>query len=232
MAHCMRKTVIALRLADFIGARAQDREATYYLGLMMNAYCHADATEQARWFGDDIGMKADGQDIIDMNTAQTISFLLRRVGSHGSGLQRVKRLAAFPFSGYQEMTAFMATHTSLAPSSGADRPDAASCEAIRQAYELWSRSGARVTCGRRRSACRLGWSSWPDRSRSSAAATGPEAALRIVRRRRGTQFDPAAADLFGARGGGARRPGRSGQLELHSRVGAPALEHGQRARAR
>jgi len=135
MAHCMRKTVIALRLADLIDARAQDREATYYLGLMMNAYCHADATEQARWFGDDIGMKADGQDIIDMNTAQTISFLLRRVGSHGSGLQRVKRLATFPFSGYQEMTAFMATHTSLGAQFAEQIGlDVASCEAIRQAY--------------------------------------------------------------------------------------------------
>ena len=26
---------------------------------MMNVYCHADAAEQAKWFGDDIGMKAD-----------------------------------------------------------------------------------------------------------------------------------------------------------------------------
>jgi hypothetical protein len=38
MAHCMRQTVIALRLADLIGASEPDREATYYLGLMMNSY--------------------------------------------------------------------------------------------------------------------------------------------------------------------------------------------------
>ena len=50
----MRQTVIALRLADLIGASEPDREATYYLGLMMNSYCHADAAEQAQWFGDDI----------------------------------------------------------------------------------------------------------------------------------------------------------------------------------
>jgi hypothetical protein len=31
MAHCMRQTVIALRLADLIGASEPDREATYYL---------------------------------------------------------------------------------------------------------------------------------------------------------------------------------------------------------
>jgi hypothetical protein len=53
MAHCMRQTVIALRLGGLAGASDPELEATYYLGLMMNVYCHADAAEQARWFGDD-----------------------------------------------------------------------------------------------------------------------------------------------------------------------------------
>lgn len=57
MAHCMRQTVIALRLAELAAASEVEREATYYLGLPMNVYCHADASEQPRWFGDDIGFK-------------------------------------------------------------------------------------------------------------------------------------------------------------------------------
>jgi histidine ammonia-lyase len=52
MAHCMRQTVIALRLAELVGASPTEREATYYLGLLVNAYCHADASEQASWFGE------------------------------------------------------------------------------------------------------------------------------------------------------------------------------------
>ena len=48
MAHCIRQTVIALRLADLVGASQPEREATYYQGLMINSYCHADATDQAR----------------------------------------------------------------------------------------------------------------------------------------------------------------------------------------
>ena len=47
MAHCMRQTVIALRLAGLAGASGRELEATYYLGLMMNVYCHADASELA-----------------------------------------------------------------------------------------------------------------------------------------------------------------------------------------
>ena len=58
LSHCMRQTLIALRLADLAGAPAEDRAATYYTDLLMNVYCHADATEQARWFGDEITFKA------------------------------------------------------------------------------------------------------------------------------------------------------------------------------
>lgn len=60
MEHCMRQTVIAMRLAALVGATDREREATYYLGLIENAYCHADAAEQASWFGDDISFKGDG----------------------------------------------------------------------------------------------------------------------------------------------------------------------------
>src|SRR4051794_22921316 len=69
MAHCMRQTVIGLRLADLVGATQREREAAYYLGLMMNVYCHADASEQARWFGDDIGFKNDTFEMLELNTA-------------------------------------------------------------------------------------------------------------------------------------------------------------------
>ena len=90
MAHCMRQTVIALRLAGLAGASGRELEATYYLGLMMNVYCHADASEQAKWFGDDISLKGDTFEMLDMSTARMVSFLLRRVGSHGSSTARAK----------------------------------------------------------------------------------------------------------------------------------------------
>ena len=94
MEHCMRQTVIALRLADLAGAGAEDREATYYLGLLMNAYCHADAAEQASWFGDDIAFKGEGFEVLDMSTAQAIAFFVRRVGSLGTPAERARRVAS------------------------------------------------------------------------------------------------------------------------------------------
>jgi hypothetical protein len=93
----MRQTVIALRLADLVGATEAQREATYYLGLMMNVYCHADASEQAKWFGDEISFKGDGFEILDMSSAQMVSFLVRRLSSHGSHSEQARRLSASPF---------------------------------------------------------------------------------------------------------------------------------------
>jgi len=48
MEHCMRQMVIAMRLSELAGASAADRQALYYVGLLMNSYCHADAAEQTQ----------------------------------------------------------------------------------------------------------------------------------------------------------------------------------------
>jgi len=200
MSHCMRQTVIALRLAALAGASDSELEATYYLGLMMNVYCHADAAEQAQWFGDDINMKSDTFDMLDMSTARVVAFILRRVGSHGSGVARARRLAAFPVAGYKQMTSFATTHCTLG-SQFAERIglDEATCVAIRQSYEQWDGRG------------------YPDHLRGEeislparlvqlagpvevvARRRGVQAAMAAARRQRGIQFDPAVVDLFCSR---------------------------------
>ena len=60
MEHVLRQTVIAIRLADRLGLRGGEvRPILYYTSLLVNVGCHADAHEQAKWFGDDIALKAD-----------------------------------------------------------------------------------------------------------------------------------------------------------------------------
>jgi hypothetical protein len=58
MEHVLRQCLIALRLADQAGLGEQDRMAVYYTALLVNVGCHADAHEQAKWFGDDIALKS------------------------------------------------------------------------------------------------------------------------------------------------------------------------------
>ena len=200
MAHCMRQTVVALRLAGLAGASGRELEATYYLGLMMNVYCHADAAEQAGWFGDDIGMKSDTFDALDMSTARVVAFIVRRVGSHGSGVARARRLAAFPVAGMKQVLSFAATHCTLG-SQFAEQIglDEAVCVAIRQGYEQWDGKGFP---GRLRGEeiclpARLVQLAGP--VEVVARRRGVEAAVAVARRHRGTQFDPAVVDLFCSR---------------------------------
>ena len=199
MQHCMRHTVIALRLADHLCVSEQDREATFYLGLMVNACCHADAAEQARWFGDDISFKGDGFQMLDMSTPRTIAFVLGRVGSHGSGSARARRLATFPVTGHKAVVEFLTTHSTL----GAQFAEqvglgSAVSSAIREAYEHWDGKGHphQLTGANISVAARLVALASPAEVFSRR---GVEAARRIVARHRGTLFDPDVADLFCAR---------------------------------
>ena len=197
MAHCMRQTVIALRLAVLAGASDRELEATYYLGLLMNVYCHADAAEQAKWFGDDISMKSDTFDMLDMNTARMITLMWRRAGSHGSGPARARRLATFPVAGVKQMISFAMTHCTLG-SQFAERIglDETACVAIRQGYEQWDGKGypSHLRGLEIGLPARLVQLASP--VEVVARRRGVEAAVAVARRHRGSQFDPAVVDLF------------------------------------
>ena len=202
MQHCLRQTVIAGRLASLTGSSDSDRDATFYLGLLMNAHCHADATEQARWFADDIGFKAAGIDLLDMNTAQSVRFMVRRLTSHGSAVQRGKRLLSFPLAGHQLMLGFMATHSALgavfAERIGLEQHV---CAAMGQAYEQWDGTGvpSGLSGNEISLAVRLVQLAGPVEVISRRRGT--QAAISMVRRNRGTEFDPELADLFCAHAG-------------------------------
>src|SRR5882672_6750036 len=58
MEHVLRQCLIALRLAERSGLDEESRAVVYYTALLINVGCHADAHEQAKWFGDDIAIKA------------------------------------------------------------------------------------------------------------------------------------------------------------------------------
>ena len=63
MEHVMRQSVIALRLAERLGLDEEARAVVYYVGLLGWVGCHVDAYEQAKWFGDDLALKADTRQV-------------------------------------------------------------------------------------------------------------------------------------------------------------------------
>src|SRR6266705_7180450 len=62
MEHVLRQSLIALRLAERSGLDEESRSDVYYTSLLVNVGCHSDAHEQAKWFGDDLALKATKYD--------------------------------------------------------------------------------------------------------------------------------------------------------------------------
>jgi HD-GYP domain-containing protein (c-di-GMP phosphodiesterase class II) len=196
LSHCMRQTVIALRLADLAGVSDEDRAATYYTGLLMNTYCHADASEQARWFGDEIAFKRDMFGQLGAHTAYTVAFLVRRLAGHGGVTDRVRRLAAFR-AGYRDLLGFLNTHATLGSQFAVrmglgDRV----AGAIADTYEQWDGNGEpRHLRGTEISvAARLAQFAAP--IEVLARHHGAAAAIAVARKESGSTFDPGIVDLF------------------------------------
>ena len=151
--------------------------------------------EQARWFGDDISFKRDGYETLAMNTAQTIAFFVRRVGSGGTGRDRAQRLATSR-PGIPRDDAFLTTHTAGGPVRRAASVSTPRLRiAIAQALRALGRQGpaprlaGAAIAGR---AARAG----RGRRRVFSRTRGLDAACAIVSRHRGGQFDPAVVDAF------------------------------------
>src|ERR1700690_4223354 len=85
MEHVLRQCLIGLRLAEKLGADEETRAVVYYTGLLVNIGCHTDAHEQAKWFGDDIALKA-GKYNYKPGSARGAAATVRLLGSGNPAL--------------------------------------------------------------------------------------------------------------------------------------------------
>ena len=196
MEHVLRSCLIALRLSERLGLDASERAVVYYVGLLACVGCYADAHEQARWFGDDIGLKAAIYDV-DLAGLPMMAFMMRQVGSGEAPRRRAARRVAFMAGGRRDVEGMFVTHCvvtgRLAESLGLG-PKVQ--EGLHQAYERWDgkgepngRAGEDVAISAR--LMRL--------ARAAEVfhrAGGPGGAIAVARERRGSEFDPALVDLF------------------------------------
>jgi hypothetical protein len=59
MEHALRQCALALRIGERLALSAADLAVLYYVSLVSWVGCHIDAYEQAKWFGDDLALKAN-----------------------------------------------------------------------------------------------------------------------------------------------------------------------------
>jgi HD-GYP domain-containing protein (c-di-GMP phosphodiesterase class II) len=197
MEHVLRQSLIALRLAEQVGVDEQTRTAVYYTALLNNVGCHSDAHEQAKWFGDDIGLKADKYTYGVHGLAGAVAGI-RRFGSGADGVaQRFRVGLEFAVSGYRDVSGMITHHSKMARKLGADLGlPLAVLDALDASYEQWDGKG------------------WPGELKGedvpiaarlavigeftevALRVGGVEAAIEMVREQRGKQFDPHLADVF------------------------------------
>ena len=195
MEHVLRQTVIALRLADRVNLDDENRASLYYASLLVNVGCHADAHEQAKWFGDDIALKA-AKYRHDSRSVAGLASGLRALGSGNPPLHRLRVGLAFVFGGHREVDAMIEQHAELACRlAGQLGLSAATRAAVAASYERWDGRGWPG---------RLRGDQIPQASRISQLAEyvevahrlgGPEAAAGLARERSGRQFDPELAAI-------------------------------------
>ena len=197
MEHVLRQCLIALRLADRVGVDEETRASIYYTAMLINVGCHSDAHEQAKWFGDDLALKADKY-AYGLKGLRSTAAMLSKVGSGAdSPTGRLRTGFEFATRGYRDLNNMVEHHASLTRALGEQLGlPAQTVAAMGASYEQWDGRGWPGD---------LKGEEVPLASRLAAMAEflevvhrvqGTDAACDFVRRQRGKQLDPTLADEF------------------------------------
>ena len=195
MEHVLRQCLIASRIAERCGLDAEQRSTAYYTALLIDVGCHTDAHEQAKWFGDDIAMKAGKYDN-EFRSVRAALAGMRMIGAGRPPIERFRIMLEFARSGHREASRMIEGHAAMARSLAAGLELSQDVQdALGAAYEQWDGKG------------------WPGRVAGAAVPVasriahlaefvevanrmgGPEGARELARRRGGRQFDPWLAGI-------------------------------------
>jgi DNA-binding CsgD family transcriptional regulator len=196
MEHVLRQCLIALRLADHAGLGEVDRMAVYYTALLVNVGCHADAHEQAKWFGDDIALKS-GKYAHELGSVRGTLATMRLVGAGNPPLHRFRVGLEFAFSGHRQLDGMISQHARLARTL-AEQLELPSMvrEGVGAAYEQWDGRGwpGTLKAGALPVAARI--AQLAEFTEVAHRVGGVAGATVLARRRAGRQFDPALVALL------------------------------------
>jgi HD-GYP domain-containing protein (c-di-GMP phosphodiesterase class II) len=157
--------------------------------------CHADAHEQAKWFGDDITLKSGK--FVHERGLRGAAATIRLVGAGKPPLHRFRVGLELLISGRRELDGMIAAHSKIAQTLARQLglPEAV-LGAVGTAYEQWDGRGWPGN---------LAGGAIPVASRVSQVAEyvevahrvgGVETVIALARKRNGKQFDPALAALL------------------------------------
>jgi HD-GYP domain-containing protein (c-di-GMP phosphodiesterase class II) len=196
MEHVLRECMLAQGLGRRLQLDESERLVAYWVALLAWVGCHADAYEQARWFGDEITAKAELY-AVDPAGFDKVRFVLSHVGAGETPARRARTVLEFLVSGRAAMDGMHGTHCLIAGEL-AQRLGLGEAvrDSLQQVFERWDGKGD------------PGLLSGPEISRPVRVVQlvdvvevfhrqgGVEAAVAVARERSGTQFDPTVVECF------------------------------------
>ena len=199
MERVLRQTVIAIRLGTTSGMDQATQTSAYYTSLLTWVGCATDTSEVAALFGDETALYADTRDG-DLGGVTLALFVARHLGRGKSGFRRIGMVGRFLATAGRSVQQVMMAHCQEARDF-AERLDLgpAVCEPLLQSFERWDGRGVPGSAGADALAPAIRLVHLADSVEAFHHAGGTEAALRVARDRRGTQFDPDLVDCFRAR---------------------------------
>jgi HD-GYP domain-containing protein (c-di-GMP phosphodiesterase class II) len=197
--HVLRQTVLARRLAAAAGLSGREQRLVCYVSLLAWVGCIADSHELARWFGDDLRLRADSYQV-DKAGLPLMRFMLGHIGAGAPPLRRLTMIGRFLAEGAGEASQSFVAHCQttgdIASRLGLD---AEVGRALAQAFERWDGKGVPAGLAGEQIDPVMRVVQIADDAEVFDRIGGPDAALTMLRGRRGTEFDPALVDLCCAR---------------------------------
>ena len=199
MERVLRQTVVAMRLGAAAGMDQAACLSAYYTSLLTWVGCAVETAEVAALFGDETEFYADTRDG-DYGGISLAVFVASHLGRGKPGFHRIGIVGKFLASAGRSVQRVMTAHCQeTSDLAGWLELGPAVCEPLLQAYERWDGKGVPGLAGADDLAPAIRLVHLADSVEAFHYAGGAEAALRVARERRGTQFDPALVDCFCAR---------------------------------
>jgi HD-GYP domain-containing protein (c-di-GMP phosphodiesterase class II) len=196
MEHMLRSSLIATRIAERMGLDAQQRATVYYANLVGWIGCHADSHELSALFGDDIAFRADTY-AVDMTGLPFLRLMLSHVGRGLPGWERGIRSAAFLLTARNQVAKLIHSHCSsagvLSNRMGLDKQVG---EALAYIFERWDGHGLPNGARGEDIPVEIHIVHVADVAEVHLRTGGLGRAVEVIRSRRGTQFNPAVAEVF------------------------------------
>jgi hypothetical protein len=197
--HVLRQTMISRRLADAADLDPAERSAVFYVSLLAWVGCVSDSHELAKWFGDDLMLRADSY-TLDKVGMPMMRFMLAHVGAGAPPLQRLGTIGRFLTIGVGEAAKSMLSHCQTTGDL-ADRLglDGAVRRSLQHAFERWDGKGVPGDRAGEEIPPAMRVVQIADDAEVFHRVGGVDAVVEMLRSRRGTEFDPALVDVFCAR---------------------------------